>query len=110
MQPVSDDPEYPRSLGFEVEGGILVRDDACGWSQKARDGGSVVFPQGIRGVWETYAYAPCQERANADAGCLRASARVPGTEVPDSGVNLFTYVLHPRNCETDLAGEWDAGP
>jgi len=110
MQPVADDPEYPRSLGFEVEGGILVRDDACGWSQKAREGGSVVFPQGIRGVWETYAYAPCQERASADAGCLRASARVPGTEGADSGVNLFTYVLHPRNCETDLAGEWDAGP
>lgn len=110
MQRLSADPEDPRFFGFEVEGGILVRDDTCGWRQKALEGGSVVFPGGIRGVWETYAYAPCQDRASADAGCIRDPARVPGTEGPDGGVNLFTYVLHPRDCETDLAGEWDAGP
>jgi hypothetical protein len=110
LRRLSADPEDPRFLGFEVEGGILVRDDTCDWRRKALDGGSVLFPGGIRGVWETYAYAPCQDRASADAGCVRDPARVPGTEGPDGGANLFTYVLHPRDCETDLKGEWDAGP
>lgn len=119
MRHVSDDPEDPRSFGFEVEGGILVHDartaggtdgGGCDWRERALDGGSVVFPQGLRGVWETYTYAPCQDRASTDAGCLREPALVPGTALPDGGGNLFTYVLHPQNCGTDLAGSWDAGP
>jgi hypothetical protein len=121
LQQVSDDPEDPRFFGFEVQGGILVRayktvgesdggEERCDWRRKALDGGSVLFPQGLRGVWETYSYAACQDRASTDAGCLRESAVVPGTEGRDGGGNPFTYVLHPQNCETDLVGEWDAGP
>ncbi|HEX8440698.1 hypothetical protein [Archangium sp.] len=121
MQRVSDDPNDPRFFGFEVEGGILVRnyktfgqtdggDVRCDWrALVASDGGSVTFPNGIRGVWETYTYSACQDLSSQDAGCFKSPAVVPGTELPDGGGNKFTYVLHPQNCAVDLAGAWDAG-
>ncbi|WP_257463292.1 hypothetical protein [Archangium lipolyticum] len=113
--------------GFEVSGGILVSSRntsgpsptdggpaRCDWQDLVRgDGGVVVFPNGIRGVWDTYTYVPCQDGGTEDlATCPKdpAGGRVPGTELPDGGFgNAFTHVLLPQDCDRDLAGVWDAG-
>jgi hypothetical protein len=88
--------------GFEVTGGILVnnyktyfRKDAgvdCDWRRKALDGGTVTFPDGLTGVWDTYTHAPC---ISGDGGsdCFRAKGTVPGQ---DAG---YVYVVYPQGCE-----------
>lgn len=122
-----DDPTY---FGFEVSGGILVNNRKtygesptdggparCDWQALVRnDGGTVVFPNGIRGVWDTYSFAPCTDGGVlADGGvdnvvsCFNNGGRVPGAELSDGGFNNYTHVLYPQNCTTDLVGEWDAG-
>ena len=106
--------------GFEVSGGILVNNFAtydirrsdggvtvrCDWRQIALDagGGTVVFPNGISGVWDTYAHAPCRDGGTScsDGYFNRDSGVVPGTN------NDFTYVLYPTTCD-DLAGYVDGG-
>jgi hypothetical protein len=118
------DPSHGTYLGFEVSGGVLVnnyktfgetRDGGsprCDWRERMRDGGTVSFPNGIRGVWDTYSFVPCADGGfNAPDGgtfssCAFASRDagfVPGTDAP------YTYVLYPQNCETDLPGVYDAG-
>jgi hypothetical protein len=82
----------------------------CDWQALVRnDGGTVTFPEGIRGVWDTYSFAPCADGGTDVLGCFRNEGRVPGTEQPDGGYNRFTHVLIPQNCDQDLVGEWDAG-
>jgi hypothetical protein len=121
---VSADPADPVYYGFEVSGGILVSSQntsgvtppdggpaRCDWQALVRsDGGTVVFPLGIRGVWDTYTFVPCQD--GGTGACSRDSrgGQVPGTEPADGGPgNRFTHVLYPWDCDRDLAGEWDAG-
>jgi hypothetical protein len=119
-----DNPSHGTYLGFEVSGGVLVnnyktfgetRDGGnprCDWGARARDGGSVSFPNGIRGVWDTFSHVPCADGGftNADGGarsdCLfsyRDAGYVPGTN------QQYTYVLYPQNCDTDLPGVFDGG-
>lgn len=107
------------SDGFEVTGGVLVHTGrtaraadggpGCDWRAVVLDGGSVVFPDGVRGTWETYTQVPCTLQVSADGGsvCLgtQNEARVPGT----SPAQPYTYVLYPSGCGTDLAGVADAG-
>jgi hypothetical protein len=118
------DPSDTTHLGFEVSGGVLVnnyktfgetRDGGsprCDWRERMRDGGSVVFPNGIRGVWDTYSFVPCADGGfSAPDGGTYSSCRfasrdagvVPGTDQP------YTHVLYPQNCDTDLPGVFDAG-
>lgn len=97
-------------FGFEVTGGILVsnyktfgttRDggaERCDWRAIASDGGPVKFPNGIRGVWDTYSHAPC-ETMYSDGGCFRSKGSVPGTD------QNYTHILYPQDCATDLPGE-----
>lgn len=106
-----DNPAHGTYLGFEVSGGVLVnnyktfgetRDGGsprCDWGAQAKDGG-VTFPNGIRGVWDTYSYVPCVSGASPPDGgsCPRDAGYVPGTDNP------YTYVLYPQNCDTDLPG------
>ncbi len=106
----------PTFNGFEVSGGLLVssRNTRCDWQALVRnDGGVVVFPHGIRGVWDTYTQVPCEDGGTEDlATCPKdpAGGRVPGTELSDGGFgSAFTHVLLPQDCERDLAGVWDAG-
>jgi hypothetical protein len=106
--------------GFEVSGGILVNNFAtydirhsdggvtvrCDWRAIAADAGNgtVVFPNGISGIWDTYSHAPCRDGGTScpDGFSNRDSGIVPGTN------NEYTYVLYPTSCE-DLPGYLDAG-
>jgi hypothetical protein len=92
--------------GFEVTGGVLVDDGAthasCPWRWVVSDGGTVVFPQGISGVWDTYTQVPEVECAIGPdyARCLEAGF-IPG---PDGRpVTRVLHVVIPTDCETDLS-------
>jgi hypothetical protein len=112
-----DDPSHGTYLGFEVSGGVLVnnyktfgesRDGGpprCDWGAIAQDGGGVTFPNGVRGVWDTYSYVPCVGGSSSPDGgtCPRDAGYVPGTN------QQYTYVLYPQNCGTDLPGVFDGG-
>ncbi|MFY0569290.1 hypothetical protein ACN28E_36450 [Archangium lansingense] len=122
---VPADASGPASSGFELSGGILVSTRylsepgssdggvaGCdGLALMVGDGGLGVFPLGIRGVWDTYTFVPCQDGGTGE-GCPANpnGGRVPGTESPDGGLgNRYTHVLHPRNCDRDFGSGWDAG-
>lgn len=92
-------------LGFEVTGGILVNNyrtydvtfsdggsrTGCDYRVYANDGGTVTFPNGITGVWDTYSHASCEDGGTSN--CTRRNAgTVPGT------MNDFTYALYPLDC------------
>lgn len=99
-------------FGFEVTGGILVNnyktydrffndggsEIRCDYGAMVRDGGTVTFPNGIKGVWDTFSHAPCYD-GSASSSCKRDAGFVPGTTTD------FTYVLYPQNCTTDLVGQ-----
>ncbi len=118
----------PRALGasgFELEGGILVSTryvsgpgspdgGAAGCEGLAfvlGDGGTGVFPLGVRGVWDTYTFVPCLDGGTGETCTPEPDGgRVPRTESPDGGPgNRFTHILYPRGCDRDLASGWDAG-
>ncbi|MDY7225287.1 hypothetical protein [Hyalangium rubrum] len=118
------DPADTTYLGFEVSGGVLVnnyktfgetRDGGstrCDWHARVQDGGTVFFPNGIRGVWDTYSHVPCGDGGfNAPDGGTFSSCSFAARDagyVPGSN-QQYTYVLYPQNCETDLPGVFDAG-
>ena len=118
-------PAFRGSSGFELEGGILVStrylsgpgspDGGAGGCEGLAlvlgDGGTGVFPLGIRGVWDTYTFVPCAEGGTGETCPPEPDGgRVPGTEAPDGGPGSpFTHVLLPRTCDRDLGGGWDAG-
>ncbi|ADO71119.1 conserved uncharacterized protein [Stigmatella aurantiaca DW4/3-1] len=93
-----NNPQDTAFNGFEVTGGVLVNDyktygqtadggaPRCDWRAVALDGGGVSFPNGIRGVWDTYS------NVYQDAGVI------PGTTAE------YTYILYPQDCATDLPG------
>ncbi|MBN1207099.1 MAG: hypothetical protein JXB05_19595 [Myxococcaceae bacterium] len=115
-----EDPENNVHLGFEVTGGVLVSNDKtfgetfdggpprCDWRNVVNDGGSVSFPNGIRGVWDTYSHVPCAdggftnpEDGGTFSSCtysFRDAGVVPGTDNP------YTYILYPQDCAIDLPG------
>jgi hypothetical protein len=94
--------------GFEITGGILVdnfftfgetRDGGsprCDWRAIAADGGTVTFPNGLTGIWDTYTHAPCI--GSATCGAARDAGSVPFAN------NQFTYVLYPTDC-AELQGQ-----
>ncbi len=97
-------------FGFEVSGGILVNDfktfSGCNWGKAARDGGTIVFANGIQGVWDTYTHSPCADGGFSNNCFPSLPGRVPGTTRPnDGGENFFTYVLYPQSC-ADLPGAY----
>jgi hypothetical protein len=116
-------PDVPGNdvhLGFEVTGGVLVSNyktfgvtfdggpARCDWRNVVNDGGVVNFPNGIRGVWDTYSHVPCADGGftnPADGGTFpfcntayRDAGYVPGTN------DDYTYILYPQDCATDLPG------
>jgi hypothetical protein len=114
-----DEPEHGAYLGFEVAGGVLVSNyktfgttldggsPRCDWRNVVNDGGSVNFPNGIRGVWDTYSHVPCADGGFtlADGGTASScsfSARDAGYVLGTN--NDYTYILYPQDCATDLPG------
>ncbi|MBX7112741.1 MAG: hypothetical protein K1X64_00305 [Myxococcaceae bacterium] len=99
-------------FGFEVTGGILVNnyktydrsfsdggsEIRCDYGAMVRDGGTVTFPNGIKGVWDTFSHAPCYD-GSSSGSCKRDAGFVPATTTD------FTYVLYPQNCNADLVGQ-----
>jgi hypothetical protein len=115
-----DDPANTVHLGFEVTGGVLVSNyktfgttldggtPRCDWRNVVNDGGTVSFPNGIRGVWDTYTYVGCEDGGftNPNDGgtysscsySFRDAGAVPGTDNP------YTFIVYPQDCATDLPG------
>lgn len=89
---------YKTYRGFG-DGGV-----GCDWRAVAGDGGTVTFPNGVSGIWDTYAHAPCVDGGTA-SGCFATKAFVPGTVGADGGAVNYTYVLYPMDCANDLAGQ-----
>ncbi|MBE2248534.1 MAG: hypothetical protein IAE78_03220 [Myxococcus sp.] len=106
----------PRFYGFELSSGLLignfrtfsgfVTEDGglpnCDWRQVVLDGGSVTFPAGVRGIWDSYSHAPCAD-GGIQASCFRAPGFIPGGLPPGGGAPLSTHVLWPLDC-ADLPG------
>jgi hypothetical protein len=103
-------------FGFEVSGGVLVNNNStfgttqdggsprCDWrAQVNADAGTVTFPNGIKGVWDTYTHAPCVDGGTSTFNCFNDAGVVPGTG------NNWTAVLYPENCN-DLQGQITPNP
>lgn len=115
-----DNPDNNVHLGFEVTGGVLVSNyktfgvtfdggtPRCDWRNTVNDGGTVTFPNGIRGVWDSYSFVPCEDGGftNPNDGgtysscsySFRDAGVIPGTNNP------YTYIVYPQDCATDLPG------
>ncbi len=94
--------------GFELSNGVLVnnfrtRDGAaledggishCDVRWIVGDGGTVTFPNGIVGVWDTYTMSPCEDGGTNPYCGRNIKGFVPGA---DAGVT-YTNVLYPTDC------------
>ncbi|WP_426750836.1 hypothetical protein [Myxococcus sp. Y35] len=101
-----DDVHY----GFEVSGGVLVNNNStfgttqdggtprCDYRVMVNEGGSVTFPDGIRGVWDTFTHAPCMDGGTSTFSCFNDAGVIPGAN------NTWTTVLYPEGCH-DLPAE-----
>ena len=92
-----------RVAGDVGSGGALISNQStyfnCDWRGSAHyDGGTIIFPNGITGIWDTYTHAPCAD-GGVDSACFRNSGSVPGT------ANDYTYALFPRDC-SDFNGAY----
>ncbi|QSQ16627.1 hypothetical protein [Myxococcus landrumensis] len=112
MKSQPDNPTNTTYLGIEVTGGILVstsktyRSDNCKIMETVDDGGTVTFPKGIRGVWETFTNVQCSDAGTTTTlpdGGTSTRCNAYGDGVVPGTTNNFTYVLHPMDCDTDLA-------
>ncbi|MFP2961569.1 hypothetical protein ACLEPN_28130 [Myxococcus sp. 1LA] len=97
-------------FGFEVSGGVLVNNNStfgttrdggtprCDYRVIVNEGGSVTFPDGIRGVWDTFTHAPCMDGGTGTFSCFNDAGVIPGT------TNTWTTALYPEGCD-DLPAE-----
>lgn len=100
----ADDPRY---FGFELSNGVLVNDfrtfdgalledggsSHCDQRWVVADGGTVTYPNGIVGVWDTYTFAPCVDGGTDIFRCFAQRGTVPPSA--DAG---YTNVLYPTDC------------
>lgn len=108
LRRVSALPGDNRYFGFELSNGVLVnnfktfdgadQEDGgkahCDVRLTVLDGGTVAFPNGIAGVWDTYTHASCADGGTSLNSCFNNKGTVPGT--PDAS---FTHVLYPTSCD-----------
>ncbi|MFP2909904.1 hypothetical protein ACLESD_33665 [Pyxidicoccus sp. 3LFB2] len=99
----NDDVYY----GFEVSGGVLVNNNTTfgtsptdGGTRKCdyrvmvnQDAGTITFPNGIKGVWDTFTHAPCLDGGVSTFSCFNDAGVVPGTD------NRWTTALYPEDCD-----------
>ncbi|AKF80887.1 hypothetical protein MFUL124B02_16310 [Myxococcus fulvus 124B02] len=104
-----DDPTNDNYVGFEVTGGVLVANyktyQTCDLRVSADDGGTVTFPNGIRGVWDTFTNTPCEEgtTTTTDGGTRFTCNKYKDGIIPGT-TNDYTHVLYPMNCDPDMVG------
>jgi hypothetical protein len=75
--------------GAVLEGGVVSR---CDVRNVVLDGGTVTFPNGLIGVWDTYTHATCVDGGINLTNCLNNQGVVPGTAAN------YTHVLYPTDC------------
>ncbi len=99
-------PGDTRSFGYQLSNGVLVNNfrtfdgamlengvvSRCDVRNVVLDGGTVTFPNGLIGVWDTYTHATCVDGGINLNNCFNNTGMVPGTTA-----NL-THVLHPTDC------------
>jgi hypothetical protein len=107
MKRISAVPNDDRYFGFKLNNGILVNNfrtfapnDAgpfdngkCDYRVVVLDGGMVSFPNGLSGVWDTYAHTPCEDGGIGSGNACRNDGGV----IPGTSAN-FTNVLYPTEC------------
>lgn len=100
-------PNDNRYFGFELSNGVLVNNfrtfegasledggtSHCDVRAIVGDGGTLTFPNGITGIWDTYTHASCTDGGTNLTGCFNNRGTVPGT--PDAN---YTNVLYPTDC------------
>lgn len=75
--------------GAVLENGVVSR---CDVRNVVIDGGTVTFPNGLIGVWDTYTHASCVDGGINLNNCIHNTGMVPGTGA------TFTHVLYPTDC------------
>jgi hypothetical protein len=114
LKRISAVPNDDVYFGWETNSGVLVNDfrifgrpdgggarledggtSRCDVRYVILDGGMVMFPNGISGVWDSYAHASCADGGTNFTNCFNNRALVPGG--PDSGL-AYTNVLYPTDC------------
>ncbi|MDP1829062.1 MAG: hypothetical protein Q8L48_37715, partial [Archangium sp.] len=99
-------PGDTRYFGYELSNGVLVNNfrtfegavlengvvSHCDVRNVVLDGGTVTFPNGLIGVWDTYTHATCVDGGINLTNCFNNSGTVPGTAA------TFTHVLYPTDC------------
>ncbi|MFZ5444310.1 MAG: hypothetical protein ACOZQL_30210 [Myxococcota bacterium] len=105
-------PNDDRYFGYELSNGVLVNNfrvfegarledggvSHCDLRAIALDGGTVTFPNGIIGVWDSYSHAACAD-GGTDSQCFKNRGIVPGV---DAGSIGYTNVLYPTDCADQL--------
>jgi hypothetical protein len=111
MHRISANPDDPVYYGFELQGGILVNNSKtfsltgdCPWQAIAVDAGTqgqkVVFAGGVKGVWDSYTHAPCEDGGTNPFTCGRnLDGQIPGTQ------NTYTFAVYPQSCADFVGGE-----
>ncbi|MBL8911970.1 MAG: hypothetical protein JNM17_14850 [Archangium sp.] len=108
LKRISAVPNDDRYYGWQTDTGVLVNDfrtfnnarledggqSRCDVRFVILDGGMLSFPNGIVGVWDSYAHASCQD-GGTDSQCFKNRALVPG--MIDAGL-AYTNVLYPTDC------------
>ncbi|MFO0596087.1 MAG: hypothetical protein U0228_12300 [Myxococcaceae bacterium] len=116
LKRISAVPNDDTYFGFALNNGVLVNDfrifgrpdgggarledggtSRCDQRYIILDGGTVMFPNGIIGVWDSYTHATCADGGTNFTNCFNNRGTVPGT--PDAN---YTNVLYPTDC-ADLA-------
>ncbi|MDP1824704.1 MAG: hypothetical protein Q8L48_15725 [Archangium sp.] len=107
LKRISALPNDTRYFGFGLSNGVLVNNfrtfegatvedggvSHCDVRYVVGDGGTVTFPNGIVGVWDTYTHATCTDGGTSLTSCFNNRGTVPGA--PDAN---YTNVLYPTDC------------
>ncbi len=106
LKRISALPNDTRYFGYELSNGVLVNNfrtfegavlengviSHCDVRNVVLDGGTVTFPNGLIGVWDTYTQTTCTDGGVSSTTCFNNAGMIPGTSA------TYTHVLHPTDC------------